>query len=124
MELTERIPSRDGSRSTRPLRFRRLATGISALAAAILVACGGGGGGDAAQFCDEAADRIGAFRTAGGEVSPTIIGTLRELALEAPDALADDFAAVTEASDDQEMDRALANIETFLVEECELGVRT
>ncbi len=123
MELTERIPSRDGSLSTRPLRFRRLATGLTTLAAASAVACGGGGGGDAAQFCDEAADRIGAFRAAGGEVSPTIIGTLRELALEAPDALADDFATVTEASDDQEMDRALDNIEAFLVEECELEVR-
>ncbi len=117
------MPSRDGSPRTRPLSFRRLAKGLTALAAASVVACGGGGGGDAAQFCDEAADRIGAFRAAGGEVSPTIIGTLRELALEAPDALADDFATVTEASDDQEMDRALDNIEAFLVEECELEVR-
>ncbi|MBW3573743.1 MAG: hypothetical protein KY450_02605 [Actinobacteria bacterium] len=101
-----------------------LGTGIAALAAVALSACGGGAGGDTAQFCDEAADRIGAFRAAGGEVSPTIIGTLRELSLHAPDVLTDDFATVTEASGDQEMDRALDDIERFLVEECGLEVRT
>ena len=109
--------------NTRLWRRHRLGTGIAALAAVGLSACGGGAGGDTAQFCDEAEDRIGAFRAAGGEVSPTIIGTLRELAFEAPDGLADDFATVTQASGDQEMDRALGNIEAFLVEECGLEVR-
>ena len=60
----------------------------------------------------------------GGEVSPTIIGTLRELALEAPEELIDDFETVSSASSHQEMDAALDNIETFLVEECGLEVRS
>lgn len=90
-----------------------------------LSACGGGGGGDTERFCDGAADRIGAFRDArGGEVSPTVIGTLRELALEAPEELIDDFETVSSASSDQEMDAALDNIEAFLVEECGLEVQS
>ena len=102
--------------------------GLSKIAVAVAVsglsACGGGAGGDAEQFCDDAADRIGAFREAGGEVSPPIIGTLRELAHEAPSELQDDFEDVSSASSDEEMDRALDNIETFLVQECGLDVRT
>ncbi len=124
VELTQ--GSLRGNRTSQNARRwggHRLGTGFAALAAVGLSACGGGAGGDTAQFCDEAADRIGAFREAGGEVSPTIIGTLRELASEAPDALTDDFETVTEASSDQEMDRALDNIEAFLAEECGLEVR-
>ena len=87
-----------------------------------LAACGGGAGGDTAQFCDEAADRVGAFRDPTGEVSPTVIGALRDLALEAPGEVRGDFEVVTEASGGGELDRALDNIETFLVEECGLEV--
>lgn len=100
----------------------RVALPVAALLLVALAACDGGAGGDTAQFCDEATERVGAFRDPTGEVSPTIIGTLRELALEAPDELSGDFEAVTEASGGVELDRALDNIETFLVEECGLEV--
>jgi hypothetical protein len=96
---------------------------LVAFSSVTLAACGGGAGGATDRFCDEAADRIGAFRSASGQVSPTIIGTLRELAAQAPDELRDDFAAVTEASSDQETSRALADIEEFLGEQCGLDVR-
>jgi hypothetical protein len=88
-----------------------------------LSGCGGGAGGSTDQFCDEAADRTGAFREASGQVSPAIIGTLRELALEAPPELEDDFQTVTEASGEEQLDEALRNIEAFLADECRLEVR-
>ena len=96
---------------------------LIAVAVISLSACGGGAGGSAGQFCDEAEERVGAFRDANGEVSPTIVGTLRELALEAPDELTDEFETFSSASSDVEMDRALDDIETFLVHECDLEVR-
>lgn len=96
---------------------------LTAVAVIGLTACGGGAGGSTGQFCDEAEERVGAFRDAGGEVSPTIVGTLRELALEAPDELSGNFETFSSASSDEEMDRALDEIETFLVQECGLEVR-
>lgn len=101
---------------TRPL--------LAAVAVLGVASCGGGAGGATEQFCDEATDRIGAFRAASGEVSPTIVGTLRELALEAPDELTDEFETFSSASSEEEMDRALAAIETFLTQECGLEVRS
>lgn len=98
----------------RPTIVALLLTGVAA--------CDGGAGGDTAQFCDEATERVGAFRDPTGEVSPTVVGTLRDLAGEAPDELTGDFEAVTEASGGGELDRAVANIEEFLVEECGLEV--
>ena len=96
---------------------------LTAVAVTGLSACGGGAGGSAGQFCDEAEERVGAFRDPNGEVSPTIIGVLRELALEAPDELTGNFETVSSASSDEEMDQALDEIETYLVEECGLEVR-
>lgn len=106
--------------------MHRLKLSFAALTSVGMVAlsgCGGGAGGATGQFCDEAADRADAFRDASGEVSPTFVGTLRELAVKAPDELAGDFEAVTEASGGAELDRAVDNIERFLVEECGLKVR-
>lgn len=96
---------------------------VAGLALAGLTACGGGAGGETEQFCDEAADRTEAFRGRDGDdVSPQLIGTLRELALEAPDELSGDFEAITEGSGGVEINRAVDNIEAFLVEECGLEI--
>ena len=97
---------------------------LGAVVALGMSGCSGGAGGDEEVFCDEAAERVDAFRAANGEVSPTLVGTLRELSLEAPDELTDEFTTVTEASGEDELDRALNGIETFLVEECGLEVRS
>lgn len=101
-------------RLTRPL--------LTAVALIGLSACGGGAGDSTGQFCDEAEERVGAFRDANSEVSPTIVGVLRELALEAPDELKGNFETFSSASSDEDMDQALDEIETFLVEECGLDV--
>jgi len=76
-----------------------------------------------AQFCDEVTPWIGAFRDESGEVSPPVIGVQRELAAEAPDEVTGDFETVTAASSEEELERALRNIEEFLVEECGLELR-
>ena len=97
---------------------------LTAVAVIGLTACGGGGAGESTgQFCDEAEERVGAFRDANGEVSPTIVGVLRELSLEAPDELSGNFETFSSASSDEDMDEALDEIETFLMEECGLDVR-
>ncbi|MDP8953386.1 MAG: hypothetical protein M3N37_00390, partial [Actinomycetota bacterium] len=103
--------------------MHRMRRSVAALSPVVLAACGGGAGGATGEFCDQAAERVGAFRDADGEVSPTLVGTLRELAVTAPDELADDFEAVTEGSGGAELDRAVDNIEGFLVERCGLEVR-
>jgi len=105
----------------RPRPRRRF---LAALAVAGLAACGGGAGEDEARFCDAAAEEVEAFRSAQGQVSPAIIGVLRELVREAPGELADDFETVTESTSEQEADRALAEIESFLIGRCDLDVRS
>lgn len=88
-----------------------------------LSACGGGAGGAVGPFCEEASEQVEAFQGASGRVSPTFVGTLRDLAGQAPDELVDEFETVTESSNEGELDRALAGIEEFLAEECDLDVR-
>lgn len=114
---------REGSPSAGAASTRRLGRTLAVLASVALGACGGGAGDDAEAFCEGAAERLGVFRDDSGLVSPAAIGALRELAVEAPDELADDLETVTEGSSGDEVDRALANIERFLADECGLEVR-
>lgn len=62
--------------------------------------------------------------TAGGQVSPAIIGTLRDLADEAPDEFRDDFEVVTTASTDEELDEALAGIKDYIETECNVDLES
>ncbi len=97
---------------------------LTAIAVLGLASCGGGAGGGTEAFCEAAGEEIGAFRAPQGEVSPTIIGALRDLSLQAPDELSGQFEVVTEASGEAEVQQALDEIEQFLSQECGLDVQS
>ena len=84
-----------------------------------LAACGGGAGGGQDAFCDAARSERDVFAGDGDrQVSPGIIGTLRDLTDEAPDSLRDEFETALAPSSDEELSAALATIKEYLETEC------
>lgn len=87
--------------------------------ALVLGGCGDGAGDSAAAFCDDARERAGVFDDDNGRrVEPIIVGAFRDLVGEAPDAIRDDLEAMGEASSDEELDEAIAEVRRFVEEEC------
>lgn len=69
------------------------------------------------SFCDDIRSQADAFTAEGAkEVPGTLIGALREVVDDgdAPDELRDAYEQLTEASGDEELDEALADIEQVL----------
>ena len=98
---------------------------LTMLLASTVVGCGdgGGAGGSAAEFCDEAADHRDAFTGHARQVSPAIIGAMRDLAHDAPDEVRDAFEQALSASSDDERADAFASIKDYLRDECDLTLR-
>ncbi|CAN5840364.1 hypothetical protein BH24ACT2_BH24ACT2_08070 [soil metagenome] len=124
--MTPPVPVAEISPDRRPHRCPLAPTKslLTAIAVLGLASCGGGAGGDTEAFCEAAGEEIGAFRAPQGEVSPTIIGALRDLSLQAPDELSSQFETVTESSSQDELLQALDEIEQFVSQECGLDVQS
>lgn len=79
-------------------------------------ACAGDEPGDFVDsaFCEDVRDRSELFVAEGpGEVPATLVGALRELVADsdAPDELRDAYEQLTEATSDEDLDEALAQVE-------------
>lgn len=92
---------------------------VVAVLSALVGACGSAPGAASEEFCENAQANRDVFTgDHGRQVSPAIIGTLRDLADEAPDEFRDDFEVATTASSDEELDEALADIKHYIETEC------
>ena len=83
--------------------------------------CTGGAGGSEAAFCDAARDRADVFSGEGDRrVEPGIVGAARDLADEAPDDIREQLETIGEASSDEEVDRAFAEVKDYLRTDCDI----
>lgn len=97
----------------RPRTCRALCALLALTSIPVVAACSGDDDLASSSFCDEVRSRADAFVAEGAnEVPPTLIGALREVVDDgdAPDELRDAYNGLTEASGDDDLDEALADI--------------
>ena len=99
----------------RPSRVKRALLGIALLP--LVTACSQEDDLAGSSFCDDIRSREDAFTAEGAkEIPGTLIGALREVVEDgdAPDELRDGYEQLTEASGDEELDAAVADIREVL----------
>ena len=95
------------------------AVSLGAVAATLIGCSDDGGTAFDSTFCEEVREREDAFVASGeNEVPPTLVGALRELVQDSdpPADVRDAFNELTEATSDEDLDDALAQLEESLAE--------
>ena len=98
-------------------RRTRVCCALLSMALVPLAACSAEDDLAGSSFCDDIRSQEDAFTADGAkEIPGTLIGALREAVddADAPDELRDAYEQLTEASSDEELDGAIADIERVL----------